>query len=75
MVRLLVTQAYADTFGEALGSSPGKRLLKTVARARDPVLFFGFHVQKEGAVGGCSADERRAAQRGNRATDFSAAGA
>jgi len=39
MVRLLVAQAYADTFGEALGASPGKRLLKAVAEQGDPVLF------------------------------------
>ncbi|MBR8507345.1 MULTISPECIES: hypothetical protein [Burkholderia cepacia complex] len=40
MVRLLVAQAYADTFGEALGASPGKRLLKAVEEQGDPVLFF-----------------------------------
>ncbi|WP_321958577.1 hypothetical protein [Burkholderia cenocepacia] len=39
MVRLLVAQAYADTFDEALGASPGKRLLKAVEAQGDPVLF------------------------------------
>jgi len=43
MVRLLVAQAYADTFGEALGASPGKRLLKAVEEQGDPVLFFPSH--------------------------------
>ncbi|MBR7984828.1 hypothetical protein KDX04_03245 [Burkholderia cenocepacia] len=43
MVRLLVAQAYADTFDEALGASPGKRLLKAVEEQGDPVLFFPPH--------------------------------
>ncbi|SOT43930.1 hypothetical protein F01_460298 [Burkholderia cenocepacia] len=31
----------ADTFDEALGASPGKRLLKALAERDDPVPFFG----------------------------------